>query len=163
MQLSDLAMCSKTPVIRVNSVETIPAKYPLSPGADPLPDFDNLDDEAPVRRKKPRSKSNDDDDDEPIRAKGTQTVNVSKVVAVTANVLHVLSFAAWIMLFGSVLLGGLLFCSSISKKDISAIQEAAAGAVFSTVFIGLYVLARCLEKVCTIVDRLHRGNAASKN
>lgn len=127
-----------------------------------MSDFDDLD-EAPVRRKKTPNKNDETEDDEPIRGNRTSKVNVSKVVSTAAIVLHALSFASWIMLFIAITLGGMLFCSAIMKKDNSAVQEAAAGAIFSTVFIGLYILTRCLEKVCTIVDRLHRGNAVTKD
>ena len=49
--------------------------------------------------------------------------------------------------------GGLMFCNLLSKAT-SAPQEAAAGAVFSTFFIGLYILVRCVEKIVATVDRL---------
>jgi len=70
-----------------------------------------------------------------------------------ATVLAVVSIAAWGCLLLAVGCGGLLFCSSLGKAT-SAPQEAALGAVFSTVFIGLYIFVRCVEKVLASLERL---------
>ena len=48
--------------------------------------------------------------------------------------------------------GGLLFLEAIASAK-SAPQEAAAGAVYSTIFIGLYILARCVEKLTAALER----------
>jgi hypothetical protein len=59
----------------------------------------------------------------------------------------------WCVLFCAIALGGLAFVAALGEAR-SAPQEAAAGAVFSTGFIGLYVLARCVEKGLAAVVQL---------
>ena len=49
--------------------------------------------------------------------------------------------------------GGVLFCSSLRAAN-SAVQEAAAGAVFATFFLGMYVLVRCVEKFLLSAEQL---------
>jgi hypothetical protein len=54
---------------------------------------------------------------------------------------------------GAVLGGGALFAVSLGGSE-SAVQQAAAGAVFGGAFVGLYVAARCVEKVAAAIDRI---------
>lgn len=58
----------------------------------------------------------------------------------------------WAGLFLAVACGGLLFCNALSRSQ-SAPQEAAAGAIFATVFIALYILARCVDSFLENADR----------
>jgi hypothetical protein len=51
-----------------------------------------------------------------------------------------------------LVLGGCCFVRAVSGAN-GAPQEAAAGAVFATVFIGAYVFARIVEKICNLVAR----------
>lgn len=50
----------------------------------------------------------------------------------------------------AVCAGGILFIMSLTESE-SAVQQGAAGAVFAAGFVGVYVLARCVEKVVSIV------------
>ena len=67
--------------------------------------------------------------------------------------LTLLPMAAWAVLFLLTAGGGVMFLSALSKAT-SAIQEAAAGAVFGAGFVALYVLVRCVEKVAAALVRL---------
>lgn len=69
------------------------------------------------------------------------------------GVLSILGIVAWGLLLVVILGGGLLFMVSLGKAN-NAPQEAAIGAVFSTAFIGLYILARCVEKILAGVQRM---------
>lgn len=60
-------------------------------------------------------------------------------------------FIAWLFCFGVLMVGGFLFVSALAGAT-GAPQEAAAGAVFATVFIGAYVFARIVEKFCNLLD-----------
>lgn len=70
-----------------------------------------------------------------------------------ATLLSVFGVAAWVALMLAMLLGGVLFILALRSAN-GAPQEAAAGAVFSTVFIGLYVLVRCVEKIIAGVTKI---------
>jgi drug/metabolite transporter (DMT)-like permease len=52
---------------------------------------------------------------------------------------------AWAICAIVVVLGGLLFFAMLNAAE-TAIQVASAGAMFSTIFIGVYIIARCVEK-----------------
>ena len=61
------------------------------------------------------------------------------------SVARMIQKVAWSICGGVIILGGFLFVLSENAAE-SAIQQAAAGAFFSTVFIAAYVLARAIEK-----------------
>jgi hypothetical protein len=62
----------------------------------------------------------------------------------------VIQCIAWLICFGVLVISGLLFCVALQAAN-GAPQEAAAGAVFSTVIIGAYVFARIVEKICNLI------------
>jgi hypothetical protein len=62
-----------------------------------------------------------------------------------AAVTHFIQKLVWSICAVVVVLGGLLFLGSLGQAE-TAIQQASAGAMFSTIFIGVYILARCIEK-----------------
>jgi hypothetical protein len=70
-----------------------------------------------------------------------------------ARAFAAVSIVPWLLLFAAVGVGGLLFISALGSAK-NGVQEAALGAVFSTAFIGLYVLARCVEKVLAAAERM---------
>jgi len=95
-----------------------------------------------------------DEDDEDGNVTPTSRHRPSpKAKPVLSTILNIVSLVAWACLFLAVACGGLLFCGSLSKAQ-SAPQEAALGAVFSTVFIGLYIIIRCVEKFAASLERL---------
>jgi hypothetical protein len=59
---------------------------------------------------------------------------------------------AWLICLGVLVIGGLLFCLALADAN-GAPQQEAAGAVFATCFIGAYVLARIVEKICNLMER----------
>jgi hypothetical protein len=59
---------------------------------------------------------------------------------------------AWLICLGVLVIGGLLFCLALADAN-GAPQQMAAGAVFATCFIGAYVLARIVEKICNLMER----------
>jgi type IV pilus assembly protein PilA len=61
----------------------------------------------------------------------------------------------WITCVLIVLAGAVLFARAFLAAQ-SPSEEAAAGAVFSTFFIGAYVLARCGEKLSRLLLSMHR-------
>ena len=87
----------------------------------------------------------DEDDDEPRRRRQPRRPS-------GMSVLPTLAMVAWGILLLAVTGGGLLFFLSISKAQ-GAVQEASLGAMFSTVFIGLYVAVRCVEKIISGLER----------
>jgi len=76
------------------------------------------------------------------------------------NVLRIVGIVPWVLLFVIITAGGLLFVMSLAKAT-SAAQEAANGVVFSTIFIGLYIFTRCVEKVVAGVDRIQTNRRRS--
>ena len=92
-------------------------------------DYDDADDDIPVSRRRTKSRS-----------------GLTKLLAVVAMV-------AWGLLLMAIGCGGLLFIWTLKEAN-GAPQEAAAGAIFSTTFIGLYVIVRCIEKLAVAVERL---------
>ncbi len=71
-------------------------------------------------------------------------------VAGLRSVLRTTQMLLWGMCVLVVLVGVVLFTRAfLVAKD--AAEEAAAGVVFSTFFIGAYVLARCGEKLCRLL------------
>jgi hypothetical protein len=90
----------------------------------------------------------EDDDDDPLpRQRGR--AGGSGIVAV----LSIVSMVAWGLLLVAILGGGLVFMASLGNAN-GAPQETALGAVFSTAFIGLYILVRCVEKIIAGIDRM---------
>ena len=73
----------------------------------------------------------------------TQLVRLNLVFAAS------LQRVAWFICFLVVVIGGLAFFASLSQAE-TVMQEAAAGAIFSTIFIGAYILARCIEKSASV-------------
>ena len=90
----------------------------------------------------------DDDDDLPPPRQRR-----AKSGAGLRGMLAVVSLVAWGLLLLAVGGGGLLFLATLSKAN-GAPQEAAAGAIFSTAFIGLYVIVRCIEKLAAATERM---------
>ena len=70
-----------------------------------------------------------------------------------SRVMAIIGIVVWGLLMLAVGGGGLLFLATLGKAN-GAPQEAAAGAIFSTIFIALYVVARCVEKVIAAIERL---------
>lgn len=70
--------------------------------------------------------------------------------------LLIIRMVAWAGLFLSISLGGLLFCGAI-RESKSAPQEAAVGAIFATVFIGLYILTRCVDQFLEAAERVRKN------
>jgi len=62
---------------------------------------------------------------------------------------RIAQIVCWGICLAVLLVGGLLFLMTLAGSE-SAPQEAAAGAVFSTFFIGAYALARCVEKLSAV-------------
>jgi DNA-directed RNA polymerase subunit RPC12/RpoP len=133
----------------------IPSHEPVAPPRSPIA-LDDLDDEHGDEppRSEPRNRAervytdreSSGDQSPPSRPRRTSSPGI-------ALVLSIVGLASWGLLLIVILVGGLLFVTSLGKAD-TAIQEAALGAVFSTVFIGLYIAVRCIEKILIAVDRL---------
>jgi len=68
----------------------------------------------------------------------------------SARALTVLQGVLWAMCVLTVLVGSLLFTRAWMNAN-SPEEELAAGAFYSTFFIGAYVIARCGEKLSTLV------------
>lgn len=79
--------------------------------------------------------------------------HVTKSRFAISTALVIANIVTWGIVLLAVILGGLLFFASLRAAG-SAVQEAAAGALFSTVFIALYVVARCIEKLTAASQRL---------
>ncbi len=60
---------------------------------------------------------------------------------------------AWGLLLLAIGGGGAFFLLTVVSAN-GAPQEAAAGAIFSTIFIGLYVIVRCIEKLTAAIERM---------
>jgi hypothetical protein len=72
-----------------------------------------------------------------------------------AHALGVIAVAVWVLLLVAVTIGGCLFLVKVGEaKD--ALFQCAAAAIASTVFVGLYIATRCLEKILGGVDRIRR-------
>jgi DNA-directed RNA polymerase subunit RPC12/RpoP len=67
--------------------------------------------------------------------------------------LAIVGLVVWGLVTFAMCSGSLVFLGAMREAK-SAPQEAAIGAVFSTIFIALYVLARCIEKIIDAVERL---------
>jgi len=70
---------------------------------------------------------------------------IKRFKSLDAAVVRLIQKVAWMVCAVVVVLGGLLFLGSLGQAE-TAIQQASAGAMFSTIFIGVYILARCIEK-----------------
>ena len=70
---------------------------------------------------------------------------IKRFKSLEAAVVRLIQKVAWMVCAVVVVLGGLLFLGSLGQAE-TAIQQASAGAMFSTIFIGVYILARCIEK-----------------
>ncbi len=66
---------------------------------------------------------------------------------------RVVNAGAWLLLLPAVVVCGVLFVAALKDAN-GAPQEAAIGAVFSTILIGLYVAVRCVEKLAAVVERV---------
>ncbi len=71
------------------------------------------------------------------------------------SVLRTTQVILWVMCVLVVLVGVVLFTRAFLAAK-NATEEAAAGAVFSTFFIGAYVLARCGEKLSRLLLAISR-------
>lgn len=69
------------------------------------------------------------------------------------RLLLVVRMTTWVALFLAVGCGGLLYCAALGRRDNTVIMEAALGATFSTIFIGLYILTRCIDQLLDGVDK----------
>ena len=69
-----------------------------------------------------------------------------------ASLLTAIQLVAWILCFGVLAVGGVYFVIGVAGAN-GAPQEAAVGALVSTVFIGAYVFARLIEKICNLIAR----------
>lgn len=112
--------------------------------AQPVPD--DLDEPTPARGG--RRKRGDGDDTRPRPRRHRPAPD-----SAFRTVLRALGVVAWGVLLCYTVGSGLVFLTALKQAE-SAIQEAALGAVFSTGFIGLYVVARCVEKVIAGLDQL---------
>lgn len=65
------------------------------------------------------------------------------------NLVETIQFVAWLVCSGGLLVGGLIFASGLFEAN-GAPQEAAVGAICATIFIGAYVFARIVEKICKL-------------
>ena len=74
--------------------------------------------------------------------------------------LRLVGVVAWAGLLAATALGGLLFVVAVAASK-SAPQEAAAGAIFSTFFIGTYVFVRCVEKLIAGYERIHAKESSN--
>lgn len=118
----------------------------LSPPKPATQEVDHKDDQQPQSRWLA-------DDDHEKRDEPKSRRRPVKSRSGLSKLLDVFSMIVWCMLLATVGGGGLLFISAIKNAN-SAPQEAAAGAIFSTAFIGLYVVARCIEKISGVIDRM---------
>jgi predicted Zn finger-like uncharacterized protein len=134
---------------------------PLPPVPAPLPAArtrqdvgdEEADDATPRRRAAPmvhRSFDNDDAEEED-RMLGQR--RRSKPVSALSIILGIINLAVWGLLLVAVGFVGLAFLGSLSNAN-GAPQEAAIGAVCSTFFIGLYIAARCIEKLAAAIERM---------
>ncbi len=67
------------------------------------------------------------------------------------RIFRIAQIVCWGICLAVLLLGGLLFLITLAGSE-SAPQEAAAGAVFATFFIGAYAFARAVEKLAAILS-----------
>lgn len=95
-----------------------------------------------------------EDNDEPV----VRVVRKKKPAPAPAGsfgkspVTTIICLVTWAGLLVVIIFAGLGFAAAMSKAD-NAIKECAVGAVFSTVMIGFYIAARCVEKITALADR----------
>lgn len=82
-------------------------------------------------------------DDAPVRRRTPSTLT---------TFVRVVSVGAWCLLLGAVAVVGLLFFADLSHNP-GASQQAAIGATYSTILIGLYIAVRCAEKIAGVIER----------
>jgi hypothetical protein len=111
--------------------------------ARPVPDEA---DELPTRSGRGERRKWGDGDDRPRRRRPVPG-------SALRTVLRALGVVAWGILLCYTIGSGFVFLTALKQAE-SAIQEAALGAVFSTGFIGLYIVVRCVEKVIAGLDQL---------
>jgi hypothetical protein len=74
----------------------------------------------------------------------------------------IVALAVWGLLALAICGGSVVFVATLGSAN-GAPQEAAAGAIFSTIFIALYVLARCVEKITGAVERFRSKQACPQS
>ena len=145
-----------------NPPSAAPAAAPVADAGGAAFDFDapaaEVEDRKPAKAAKPakpaKSRPRDDEEANEDEGDGLPSPRRRKPGggAGLAGVLRLVGMVTWGLLLLTVTGGGCLFVLLTGKAD-NAIQQASIGAIFSTVFIGLYVGARCIEKIVTAVER----------
>ena len=74
------------------------------------------------------------------------------------TILSIGMLVSWGFLAMAVIIVGILFVLSLGGSK-TVIEEAAIGAMASTVLIGFYVMARCVEKISEGVLRLQNKHS----
>ncbi len=94
------------------------------------------------------------DDDEPPapRRRPARDADRRPRPDLIASAIMALAPVAWVVLFLMVAGGGALFLALLAQAR-SAVQEAAVAAEYAAAVVGLYVLARCVEKVTAAFRR----------
>lgn len=120
-------------------------------------DRDNRDEdereEETDKDERDEDESDEDERDEEKSPRAKRRRNAGELSISFPKLLAIIGIVAWALLFFAMACGGLLFCSAIGRSE-SAPQDAAAGAIFSTIFIGLYISVRCIEKILQGVERV---------
>jgi|GEM_PF-7001073 len=114
---------------------------------------DNRDEDKREEEETDKEERDEDEKDEEESPRARRRRSSGELSISLPKLLAIIGIVAWALLFFAVACGGLLFCSSLGRSE-SAPQEAAAGAIFSTIFIGLYISVRCIEKILQGVERV---------
>jgi hypothetical protein len=78
-----------------------------------------------------------------------------------ASAAPIVAAVAWAGLLVLVGLGGLMFMAALHAAN-SAVQEAAAGAVFGAGFVGVYVLVRAVDRLAGLAERISGRSQAGR-
>jgi hypothetical protein len=135
------------------STDWLPIKDIITPATTPPPPLKLAPPPPPVV---PLKSNPSGPNSEPTQPRVNTTVERSHLTltwkgrGVTFAATTAIQCIAWLICFVVLVLNGLKFFAELANAN-GAPQEAAAGAVTCTYFIGAYVFARVVEKICNLI------------